>query len=208
MKVPLNEPESECLGLFRMALSEETDEERLRAIDIMRHEVVSLGLENFPVSRSSHPEFVQWVAETAKYRQDAAHTFHEIAGRYERKNERKLNVAEYIGKRVWDSIQTKRFQGVQVKGGLLEQTRDYAKQNGVGGARDLDVLRRIWSTYRGVVHLGMAMDYCEDHPETTWHVLHLAEKFRSGLSSNCPKGTSLPYVDPKTQISFLYISNV
>lgn len=66
MKVPLNEPECECLGLFRMALSEETDEDRLRAIDIMRHEVVSLGLENFPVSRSSHPEFVQWVAETAR----------------------------------------------------------------------------------------------------------------------------------------------
>ena len=208
MQVPLNEPECECLGQFRMALSEETEEGRIRAIDVVRHEVVSLGLENWPVGKSSSPRFVQWAAETAQSRYDAAHKFHEIVKRYEGKNERKLNVAEYIGKCVWDSIQVERFQGVQVKGGLLEQTRDYAKQNGVGGARDLDVLRKIWSTYRGVVHLGMAMDYLEDHPETAWHVLHLAERFRIGLSSNCPKGTSTPYVDPEGQLSFLYISEV
>jgi hypothetical protein len=207
MQIPLNEPECECLGLVRMALSEETEDDRLRAIEVIRREVVSLGLQNFPVGGSSHPDFVQWVAHTAQGRYDAAHEFGAIARRYESKNERKLNVAEYIGKCVWDSIQAENFQGVQVKGGLLEQTRDYAKQNGVGGARDLDVLRKIWSTYRGVVHLGMAMDYCEDYPETKWHVLHLAETFRAGLASNCPKGTSSPYVDPEGQISFLYISD-
>lgn len=207
MQVPLNELECECLQLFRMALSEETEEDRIRAIDIMRHEVVSISLGNFPVDKSSHPKFVQWVAETAQSRYDAAHNLHGIARRYEGYNERKLNIAEYIGKCVCDSIQAERFQGVQVKGGLLEQTQDYTKQNKISGGRDLDVLRRTWNTYRGVVHLGMAMDYCEDHPETTWHVLDLAETFRTKLSSNCPKGTSSPYVNPEAQISFLFTPN-
>lgn len=203
MRVLLNRPECECLGLFRMALSEETEEGRANAIEIMRHEAVSLGLNYIPVGKSSNPELVQWIAETAKERYDAAHEFAAIAKRYESKNERKLNIAEYIGKRVWDSIQAERFQGLHVKGGLLDQTRDYTKQHEINGGRDRDVLRKIWNTYRGVVHLGMAMDFCEDHPGTSWHVLHLAETFRAGLSSSCPKGTRSPYVDPRSQISFL-----
>lgn len=206
MQVPLNEPECLVLELFRMALNEETVEDRLSAIEVMRHEVVSMGLDSFTITEASSPKFVRWVANTAQQRYEAAHAFHEIAQRYESKNERHLNIAEFIGKKVWDSIEARRFQGLQVAGGLLEQTSDYARDMGVRGAKDLDVLRKIWKRYRGVVHLGMAMDYIEEHPETRVHVLHLAERIRLGLSTNCPKGTSVPYVDPQEQISFLYIS--
>lgn len=206
MKVSLNEPECECLGLFRIALSEETDDDRLSAIQVMRHEVVSLGLENFPISNSTHPNFVKWTASTAQLRYDAGREFCGIAQRFDSKNERKLNVAEYIGKLVWESIATKRFQGLQAKGGILEQTQDFAKQNAIRGARDKDVLRKIWKAYRGVVHLGMAMDYCEEHPETTLHVLQIAETFRAGLASNHPKGWPEPYVGSEGQISFKYIT--
>ena len=211
-RIPLNEPELQCLDLFRMALSEPTLEDRMRAIGVMRHEVVSLGLENFPVRRSdldekgSNSSFVQWVAETAGDRYKAAHAFHEIAHRYLPKNERKLNVAEHIGKVVWESIRNRTNKGMHVKGGLLEQVSDFAKAQKVSGARDKDTLRKIWRDYRGVVHLGMAMDYCEDHPEPGQNVLHLAEKFRCGLSTNCPKGRGDPYVAGDDQISFLYIT--
>jgi hypothetical protein len=206
MKICLNEPEYKCLELFRMALSEKKGNDRLCAIEVMRREVVSLGLQNFPVGKSSHPDFVEWVGRTAEGRYEAAHRFSEIAQRYEGRNQRKLNIAEDIGKRVWDSIQARRFLGVYVKGGLLDQVSDYAKQHSISGARDRAVLEKIWTTYRGVVHLGMAMDYCEMHPKTQWHVLHLAEKFRVALSSNCPRKHPNPYVDPQDQISFLYIS--
>ncbi|SMP37176.1 hypothetical protein [Shimia sagamensis] len=206
MQIPLNGPECECLGLFRMAISEETDEERLRAIQVIRHEVVSLGLENFPIGKSSSNEFTRWIAETARERYDAAHEFGEIAQRYEGKNERHLNIAEYIGKRVWDSIQNEKFQGLHTPSGILEQTSDYARKMGIRGARDQSVLREIWGKHRGVVHLGMAMDFCEDHPGTTWHVLQLAETFRAGLSSNYPQNAPSPYVDPDVQLSFFYLS--
>ncbi|PTX72912.1 hypothetical protein [Sulfitobacter mediterraneus] len=210
--IPINEPELLSLEFFRVALSEDTHEARMRGIDVMRQEVVSMGLPNFPIGRRdaeqkrNRPEFVQWVAETSAARYDAAHECAGIIGRYERKNERKLNVAEEIGKLVWDSIQSQRFQGLHVTGGILEQVRDLAKALGISGARDKDTLRKIWSCYRGVVHLGMAMDYLEDNPETDLHLLHIAERFRKGLSQNCPKGKCKPYVAISEQISFLYIS--
>lgn len=212
--IPINEPELLSLEFFRVALSEDTHETRMRGIDVMRQEVVNMGLPNFPIGgqgarrKKNNPELVQWVAETSAARYDAAHEYAGIIRRYESKNERKLNVAEEIGKRVWDSIQSERFQGLQVRGGILEQVRDVAKELGINGGRDKDTIRKIWSCYRGVVHLGMAMDYCEDNPETNMHVLHLAERFREGLCKNCPKGTKKPYVAIREQVSFLYISGV
>ncbi|WP_138165475.1 hypothetical protein [Parasedimentitalea maritima] len=185
----------------------------MRAIAVMRHEVVSLGLESFSIGagKSSggkvRPEFVQWVAETSKDRYEAAHGFSEIARRYEAKNERKLNVAEHVGKLVWHSIQEQEFKGLHVAGGILEKVRDVAKQEGIHGARDKDVVSKTWVTYRGVVHLGMAMDYCEDNPDPGLNVLHVAERIRQGLSQNFPKKTREPYVAPDGQISFHYISN-
>ena len=64
MQVPLNEPECAALGLFRMALSEETAADRLSAIEVMRHEVVSMGLDSFSITETSCPEFVRWAATT------------------------------------------------------------------------------------------------------------------------------------------------
>jgi len=210
----LNEPELACLEMFRIALSENTQHARLQALKVMRHEVVSLGLGTFPIregasaTQENNPDFVRWIAKTAEERYEAAHVLNEIAQRYETKNERKLNVAEHIGKRVWLSILEQRFQGLHVAGGILEQVSDEAKAQGVHGARDKDGLREIWKTYRGVVHLGMAMDHCEDNPDAALNVLHVAERFRKALSQNCPKGTSKPYVDQSEQISFLYLSNI
>ena len=112
MQIRLNEPECAALELFRMALSEETAEDRLSAIEVMRHEVVSMGLESFPITEASSPKFVRWAATTAQPRYEAAHAFYEVAQRYEGKQERQFNIAEYIGKKVWDSIETGKFQGV------------------------------------------------------------------------------------------------
>lgn len=68
MQVPLNEPECVVLGLFRMALSEETAADRLSAIEVMRHEVVSMGLDSFAITEASNPKFVRWVATSSNSR--------------------------------------------------------------------------------------------------------------------------------------------
>ena len=47
-----------------MALNEETAEDRLSANEVMRHEVVSMGLDSFPITEALKPEFVRWVATT------------------------------------------------------------------------------------------------------------------------------------------------
>lgn len=212
IEIHLNEPELLSLELFRVALSEPTEEARLHAIEVMRHEVSGLSLESFPIfkkgdgQQQNSPDFAHWVAETSADRREAAHQYADIVQRYQKKNERKLNVAEYIGKHVWQTIQEQGYQGVQVPGGILEEVRNVARELGVTGAKDEDTVRKIWKSYRGVVHLGMAMDFCEDHPRSGLHVLHVAERIRQGLSKNCPKGTSKPYIEPSEQISFLYIS--
>jgi integrase len=86
------------------------------------------------------------------------------------------------------------------------KTRDAMAAKALSGAKDLDVLRAIWKTYRGVVHLGMAMDYCDEQPDSERNVLHVAETYRRGLSLFCPKGTKKPYVPVDDQITFLYLS--
>lgn len=91
---------------------------------------------------------------------------------------------------------------MQVPGGILEQVRVEAKALGIRGGVDKDTVRNIWNCYRGVVHLGMAMDSCEDNPNSGWHVLHLAEDRQNALSGNCPRGTEKPYVDSDCQLSF------
>ena len=210
--IHINEAELCCLGLFRMVLSESSQESRERAIEVMRHEVVSLGLENFPIrkgktgSLANRPEFVQWVAETSRERYEAAHEYSEITRRYEDQNERRLNVAEQIGKMVWLSIQDGKYEGVQTDYGILYQVSEQARELKFRGAKSTDTLREIWKTYRGVVHLGMALDFCEDHPSSRINPLKLAEQYRRDLGENCPRGQTQPYIPPNEQISFLYIS--
>lgn len=212
--VGLNEPERCYLGLFRMALSEPSLGECLSAINAVRHDVINGRLELLPdqsgVSWVDEPENARlalWVAKTSVARHEAVRRLADIQRRYSPDNERKLNVAEHIGKLVYLSIQDQKYQGLQVRGGILEQVSDVAKENGISGARDKDTLRKIWITYRGVVHLGMAIDYCEDAANPALDVLHVAEHFRKALCENAPGKIKTPYVDPDSQISFVYISS-
>lgn len=215
IEVTLNEFDLMFIELVRVGLSEKTMGLRERAIKNVKHDVVADRIDKLmrklgPKWRSdpANSEFLQWVALTAAQRTEAAFEFSGTGKRYEAKNERKLNIAEHIGRVIYLSIKDEKFEGVQSRGGILEQVRDVAKVEKISGARDKDVIREVWNTYRGVVHLGMALEYCEGNPEQGLNVLHLAEEFRRCLSENCPRGTKVPYVDPEEQISFLYISKL
>jgi hypothetical protein len=215
IRVDINELGLDSIDLIRTALSEETPDLRERAIKNVTHDVVARGVDLLMQQRGpkwqsdpANSEFVQWVATTSVKRIDAAYELSETGKRYDSKNEKKLNIAEHIGYIVCLSIWDGKFEGVQVDGGILDQVRAEAKRDKITGARDKDTIRKIWKTYRGVVHLGMALKYCEDNPEQGWNVLHLAEEFRRCLSEHCPRGTKVPYVDPEEQISFLYISKL
>ena len=214
LTVSINEPELFSIELFRVALGEPEAELREKAIANVKHEVVALRLESLSkrlgsswMSEPQNAEFVQWIARTSSARHEASYEFYQTARRYEERYERKLNVAEHIGKLIWLSIQDERFEGVQTNEGILKQVRDQALENGISGAKDLDVLRTIWKTYRGVVHLGMAIDHCDDSPDPKPHVLHVAENYRRALCHFCPKGTKNPYVSKDEQIRFSYLSD-
>jgi fructose-specific component phosphotransferase system IIB-like protein len=214
LSVPINEPELRSIDYIRIALSEPTPELREKAIANAKHELVALRLEALShklgskwMSDPQNAEFVQWIARTSSERHEASYAFSQTARQYEERNERKLNVAEHIGKLIWLSIQDNRFEGVQTPEGILKRVSDQAQEYNVSGARDLDTLRGIWKTYRGVVHLGMAIDYCEDNPNQAQNVISVAENFRLNLSHFCPKGTKKPYVPETDQIKFCYSSN-
>lgn len=213
--IPINDVECAYIELFRIALSERSHCERLKAIQKVRYDVTANRLSDLFVSRDyvlvSDPkdyQFLKWVAETASVRHEAIVDLMEVGKRYQASNERKLNIAECIGVTVFNSIRYGNFKGVQVNGGILDQVRDEAKKENVYGGRDTDTLRKAWKTYRGVVHLGMAITYLEDNRDQHWHVLQLAELFREVLGKNCPKGTCKPYVSPSEQLKFLYLSNI
>lgn len=213
LTVCMNEPELRSIDLIRVALSETTAELREKAITNAKHEVVALRLATLTdslgtdwMSDPKNADFVQWIAKTSSERHEARYEFSQTDRRFEERNERKLNVAEHIGKLIWLSILDGKFEGVHTGEGILKQVRDVALENAVSGAKDLDVLRATWKTYRGVVHLGMAMDYCDEHPDLERNVLHVAETYRRGLSLFCPKGTKNPYVPEDAQTMFLYLS--
>lgn len=215
LTITINEPQLLSIELFRLALSEDNSEQRLQAVRNVKHDVVASLLTQLfdgSVLENADPEidaeFMQWVAKTSGERHEAAYELAQTAKRYESKNERKLNVAEQIGSLVWLSIQDKTFRGVHSESGLLDHVQHQARNLGVSGARDKDTVRKIWNTYRGVVHLGMAIDYCDESADQNLNVLHVAERFRRDLCLNCPKGTSKPYVDPDEQVSFIYISKL
>jgi hypothetical protein len=215
LKININEPELKFVELIRLALSEGTKEQRERAIKNVKHEAVAARLDLLAAEGGSswatdpdNAHFVQWMIGTSAERREAAYEFSQTARRYEERNERRLNIAEHIGKLIWLSILDKKFEGVQTEIGILQQVRDDAKSNAVSGARDMDTLRKVWATYRGVVHLGLALDFCEENPNQKMNLLHIAERYRQGLSQSCPKGTSKPYVSPAEQISFVYLSRL
>jgi hypothetical protein len=214
-QVHINEPQFRVIQLIRAALSENSTDQRLEAIKNVKQDRVSDLLEQLPANEqydwTADPlngDLVRWAAKTSAKRSEASYEVSRMIQRYEKIKERRLNVAEQIGMQVWLSITNEKFEGVHSPGGIFEQISDEARRSNVYGAKDMDTIREIWNMYRGVVHLGMALDHCEDYPEQNWHVLHLAEVFRKGLSEFCPRGTSEPYVDSSQQISFLYISSI
>ncbi|WP_168797779.1 hypothetical protein [Aliishimia ponticola] len=213
IRVSINEDELNFLELFRVALSPETLEERLAAIRFVRHEVIEGRLQNISECHSrdwiNAPEnrrLAEWASKTSHDRHEAIYEFTRVSHQYEDRNERRLNIAEHVGKLIDNSIHDGKFEGVQTRNGILYQLTAAGKERGISGARDKDVVRKSWNTYRGIVHLGMAMDLCEDLNMGTGMVLLVAEKIRRRLSEVCPKRTRKPYVDPDEQISFIYES--
>lgn len=143
LSVSINEPELRSIEYFRIALSEPTPELRARAIANAKHEVVefrfaALGRKLGPewVSDPQNAKFVQWIAASSSERHEASYQFLQTAKQYEGHNERKLNVAEHIGKLIWLSIQDKRFEGVQTQEGILKQVSDQAQKYKISGGRD------------------------------------------------------------------------
>jgi len=215
LTVSINEPELEAIGLLRMALSETDMDARLLAINNVKHEVVAERLELLAHGNDAswaidadNAAFAQWMIRTGAERRKASLEVSEVLKRYEEENQRRLNIAEHIGKLIWLSILDGKFEGVQTKIGILEQVRHDAKMHSVRGAQDVGTMRKIWSTYKGVVHLGMALDFYEENPNHGVNLLHIAEKYRLSLSKNCPKGTRKPYVSSSEQICFVYLSRL
>ena len=214
-KISINEPELQYIELFRVALSEGTDELRQQAILNVKYEVLAKRLEVLGTVNGQHwtedplnAELTQWMSKTLPEIQAAAIDFVETGRRYKQRNERKLNVAEHIGRLIWHSIQDGKLEGVQTVTGILAQVRDKARECGINGAKDKDTLRKIWNTYRGVVHLGMAIDFCEEFADPRPNVLIVAEQIQRTLSQTGPKGRSKPYVDAGEQLSFVYLSKL
>lgn len=211
--VAINEFELMFIELFRVALSAPTHEQRLDAIRWVKHDVIAARLKDIArepgpdwVDQKKNRELVEWVARTSGIREDAVYQLSRIASAYDGKLERPLNVAEQVGKLIRISIAKERFEGVQTRNGILYQVRHQGKTEGISGAQDKDTVRKAWGSYRGVVHLGMALDYCEERSAPLEEVVYVAEHFRSILSTSCPKRTKKPYVDPEEQISFVFIS--
>lgn len=214
-KVAINEIELMFIDQFRVALSAPTHDERLAAIRCLRHEVIAsrlLKINKKPgpdwIHHEDNRELVAWVAATAGQREDAIYEFGRVCHAYEEKYERRLNVAEQVGKMIYLSIVDGKFEGVQTRGGILYQVTVQGKKHGIAGARDKDVVRKDWGDYKSVVHLGMALDICEELSAPPEQALLLAEQFRKLLSESCPKGTDKPYVEAGQQISFSYESDI
>lgn len=212
-RVSINEAEGFYLDLFRIALSAEDMESRVAALNHVKHVVIAERLKVLTESEGpgwrddpDNQALVTWAGQTAVERDDAIYEFSRVSRTYEDRNERRLNIAEHAGKLVYLSIRDDTRQGVQTQAGILYQVTRAGKEHGISGARDKDTVRKSWGAYRGIVHLGMAMDYCEGRA-TPSEVLLLAEQLRRALSESCPKGTAHPYVPAEEQISFVYESD-
>ncbi len=209
-QVAINEKELFFIELFRIALSAETLEDRLATNQLVRHEVIAARLQNLAenpgpdwVSDTDNKYLVEWVAMTAAERDEAIHEFSRVSRIYKDRNERRLNIAEHAGKLVYLSILEGKREGVQTSAGILYQLTLAGREHGIRGAKDKDVVRRSWGTFRGIVHLGMAMDFCENRGTSLEEDLAVAEEIRRVLSNTCLKGTDRPYVLREEEVSFI-----
>jgi len=206
----LNGSQLQYIELIRVAVSEADNAQRMQAIKNVKHDVVAEQLDLLLKDRDAdwfsaqnNADLLAWVAKTGATRHKAVYEISQLVKCFDEKNDRQLSIAEHIGMRVRLSILEEKFEGVQTELGIIQQTRDYAIDKKIYGARDTSTLQEIWGMYRGVVHLGMAMELCEDIPTVGFDVLDQAERIRRDLSENCPRGTSKPYVDPSEQICFV-----
>lgn len=150
--IPINERELHAIVLLHIALSEENSELRDAAIRCFRHEIIAttiaLLLKECGPDWPAEPEntdLVKWIAATTAERQEAGHAVEAIRMRCRANNQRKLHVAELIGKSVIESISSGRFAGVQSPKGILAQVADKAKEASFSGAGDKDTLRKVWN---------------------------------------------------------------
>ena len=211
----IDEKELLLVNLIRLALSEDDMTARVRSIKNVKYFVSTISTqiildfeENERFVDHFKMPYLRYLAKISERSHDATYELAEVQQRYEARNDTKLNIAEHVGRYIWNSIESKKFEGLHTEIGILQQVQREARAKRVAGARDKDVLRKIWSTYRGVVHLGMAMDYCEENPDHDMNVLQIAESYRRTLSDHCPKGTSKPYVSADEQIKFIYSSTL
>jgi len=214
-RVSINEIELKFIERFRVALSAPTHTERLTAIRGAKYEVIAGRLHEFSrnpgvewVKHEDNRELADWAAAFAGEKEDAVYEFQRVYEAYGQKNERRLNIAEQIGKMIYLSIVDGKFEGVQTETGILYQVSVQGRELGAPGARDKDTLRKIWNEYRGVVHLGAAMDICEEESLSSDDIIRYSECIRKALSIACPRGTKKPYVNPDEQISFVYESRI
>ncbi len=213
-KVHIDWAQLQFIEMFRVALSAADNTERLKAIanlkqDAAAHvdELIVDGRGEGWISSPANAELLRRSALTASARRAAAgefsHTEREFEGSRGQGREKKLNIAEHIGMRVLLTIKEEKFEGLQTEIGILEQVRHFAQQEKIFGAQDRDTLSKTWGTYRGVVHLGMAMELYGDSALPSFDMLTLAEKIRMELSRHSPRSSNKPYVDEGEQISFV-----
>ncbi|KIT14713.1 hypothetical protein [Jannaschia aquimarina] len=213
--VGISDAELRYLPFFDIALSEDTREARLRAIENVRYEVIAAS-----PAEVLDPDGPDWLTSSSLVRtmraaagrveeiDTAAREFAETVRRYEAGAERRLNIARETGLLVVRSILEGTFRGVHSETGILTDIEAIGRAEAIRGARDQDTLRKIWKTYRGVIHLGLALMDFDDDPEVSPVVLARAENYRRLLSENCPRGTSKPYVDPSAQLIFRYMTRL
>ncbi len=208
----INDTQLQFIEMFRIALSAPDNPQRLRAISNLKQDVAAQVDELIVDGRSeewmsANAEFFRRSTLDAPVRRAAAAEFaqteREFEGSRGRGRGKKLSIAEHTGMRVWATIKEGKFEGLQTEIGILEQVSHFARQQKIFGAQDHDILRKIWRTYRGVVHLGMAMELYGDSVPPSFGIITLAEQIRMDLSRHSPKSSNKPYVDESEQISFV-----
>lgn len=132
----------------------------------------------------------------------------QVEARFKRTQGRHLCIAEDIGQLALNSIADGEFRGVRTDTGLIESYCHDARKKGARGATDRKSVEGIWTKYRGVVHLGLVIDYLERIGDSLDEVFKKAWYFALLLASGYPKGTGKPYVPPDEKINFIEYQSV
>ncbi|MBB5723353.1 hypothetical protein FHS72_002993 [Loktanella ponticola] len=214
LTVYIDELDLTILEYYRAALSEDTFDGRKKAISDLAKQVKLWELKGLMKNDEWKKEMLeekpenllQMALDIAEW-SDGAVAFTHVISRFDNGQNRKLRIADQIGLEIWRSIKAGKFRGVHTVIGVLNTVRHKTQKLKFNGGRDKNGLREKWNTYRGVVHFGIARAFCKERGLDNHALLEVAEGIRRQLSSNCPKGTSKPYVDEGEKISFVYKSS-